>query len=929
VFVKKVWDAIFKQNGFKYKSKFLDTNMDLFNKLIVTGGMEEDEVQAIQFERVLTGTTTGTTTFLLTEPIQDLETSPGTSSYVYTYTSFLLGGAYPATGTTTSYWKEIVTRPSYTEKLLQVYTDANRTNAQHGFSGNEYGNVLKALVAGKYRIQAQIDAISQAVQYGFGTAPIPQQQLTYRLKIETIKGGSFNNDPSLFTPPSKAKWTEKKVVTFKREPNINDQEFILNLDEIVELEQGDLCRIVLYASAESQMDPTSIDATPYISKTLLKNNGGCYVRYYRCGCWVGYRATSITNMLPRGMKQSDFVLGLSKMFNLYFEPDKQDPKTIFVEPRDVYYEDGKVLNWEKKLDYTKPIDISILSHDQAKNFVFKYTDDSSDYYTEQYKKFTANGLTFGSYMYTSPNEYTSETNTLEVPFAASYMQKISGTDPLYSITGTTGQPMVITKIIDPESQKPGYEGAPSTWKKEPRILYYGGKIDLPSPEYRNYNFYLTSNEPDGDTYEINVPFYPYAGHYDKPLQPTIDINFFTDTHYSPTTYWDYISGNVTKSTSTTSFDLSTLKIGTNVSVYLVIPTNTNTPSFNLNTAVDKYIKVTNPVTGQYFTGKVVSFPGGLVTLKITEIYGTGSFSAWDVVLQNVVLKNDLYNIFYKQQMIELTDQSARLMTANFYLTPVDIANFRFNDIIYAHKEYWRVNKIIDFDTSSDVKQTTKVELIKILRAQTNTLIDYIQGGYLGINGGTGSGTTSTGTGTLAGTTPSVVGMRPSGVLGTVSTTTPAVYSLIRNSIIQDTSASVPTFFNKEVTVYTGTQTLKESVVAQGNDINIVREIAINTPIGDTITLTNADAGGSTLLGPTIRQVYFNTTDRGGLYSITLPYVTKDGYTVNFNALEADRIGFMRFDTVNTNNENIMVIDAFHSVVARYDATNNIWNIITK
>ncbi len=923
IFVKRVWDAIFQQAGFKYKSKFLDTNADLFKKLIVIGGMEEDEVQSLQYDNVLTGSTQ----YLLEEPVQDVETNPGLTSYVYDYKAFLLGGKVP-NASPTNYWNKKLKRASYTENLLSKYTDANRNNAAHGFSGAEYGDVLKALVAGRYKIQAQIKGTSLPVLYGTNNAPLNKQGIIYRLKIETIKGGSYNNDPVLFQAPAKSKWEEEKVVTFKRLENTSNQDFILTFDETIELEQGDMARVVLYASAEAQWDPNSTDSTAYKSRTNLLVDGTCYVKYYRLGSWVGYEATSLTNMLPRSMKQSEFVLSISKMFNLYFEPDKQDPRTIYVEPRDTYYEDGRVLNWEKKLDYSKPIDITILPHDQAKNFVFKYEDDSNDYYTEQFKKFTPNGLTFGSYQFVSNDEYVTETTDLVPIFAASYLQKISGTDPSSNYTGTDANPMVITKIIDPDSQKPGYEGKPSDWKKDPRILIYGGKINLPPIDYRNYRFFLTGNEPDGDEYEIDFPYYPYAGHYDTPVQPTVDINFFTDTQYLRTTYWQNsfgIANNpATPTFSTTTVDLSTVSVGQNVAI-----TYTGTNYFTVNANVNKYVRLYSQTTpNTYFDALIVSATSATLTLKITNIYGTASVNYWKITLIDVQMKYNLFNVFYKNQMIELTDQSARLMSCSMYLTPVDIANFRFNDIVYAHGEYWRVNKIIDFDTSSDVNQTTKIELIKILRADTNKLIDYIVGGYLGIQGGTGGGTTTTGTGTGVGTTPGVVQLGPAGTQSQYTQDTPSQLNVYRNSIIQDAEGLVPTFFNKEVTIYTGTQDLQDTVVKISNDLNFVREIADTKPIGESITYTDADAGNQTLDGR-YGQVYFDVTARNILFIITLQDVAAvDGFTVHFDALNDTTTTFMQIENGNATTNEIFVINQDNSVVAKYDAAKEKW-IISK
>ncbi len=938
VFVKRVWDEIFKQSGFKYQSKFLNTNADLFKKLIITGGMDEDEVEAVQFERILTGTTTGTTYYTLTEPVQDTELTSSSGSITgYTYNAFMIGGASP-TGTT--YWNPIVTRGPYVELLKKNFSYAQQYLASHGYSGPDYGYVLKALVDGKYKIQAQINMTSLAVQYGGSNAPLNKQGLRYLVVIESIKGGSYTNDPSLFTPPSKEKWETIKEYNWVRSQSVDPQDYVFNIDETIELKRGEIVRVKLLASAEAQFDPNSTDSTPYQSVTRLNisSTTPTYIKYYRLGTWIGYEATSITNMLPRGMRQSEFILGISKMFNLYFEPDKQDPKLLYVEPRDTYYEDGRVLNWEKKLDYSKALDISILSHEQAKNYIFRYMDDSSDYYTEQFKKFNANNLTFGSYKFTSPNEYVTESEEMELPFASSYLQRISGTEPFAQTLGTTAAPMVITKIIDPESQKPGYDGDAASWKKEPRILYYGGKTNLPAESDRNYDFYMIGTQTDGDEIEIELQWYPYAGHYDKPLEPTIDINFYSDTHYLPTTYWNNISGNTTTCTSTTTVDLAQLVIGNNVVMNKSVPAY-----FNVNAAVNKYVTVFRRNANgtidntNYFIGLVVSNTTTTVLLKVISKYyptntqgvptGTTSFSSWTLQLTDAILKYDLFNVFYKNQMVELTDQTARLMKCYMYLTPVDIANFRFNDIVYAHDEYWRVNKIIDFDTSSDVKQTTQVELIKIIRAQTSNLIDYIQGGYLGINGGSVGGLGGTTT-TTSGTTPEVVGMAPNGQPGSYTNATQELMGLRSNGIVQDVNGLVPRFFEKEATVGRGIDELRYTIV--NNTLRI--EDAINTanvkPIGESITYTDADAGNQTLDGR-YEQVYFDVTARNVLFIITLQDVAaNDGFTVHFDALNATTTTFMQIENGNATTNEIFVINQDNSVIAKYDATKEKW-IISK
>jgi hypothetical protein len=346
--------------------------------------------------------------------------------------------------------------------------------------------------------------------------------------------------------------------------------------------------------------------------------------------------------------------------------------------------------------------------------------------------------------------------------------------------------------------------------------------------------------------------------------------------------------------------------------------------------VDKYVRVYQNTTGpmvNYFEGLVIGNTSGQVNLKVIFKSGTGTINNWKMVLKAVEMKNNLFNIFYKNQMIELTDQTARLMTAYFYITPTDIANFKFNDIIYAHKEYWRVNKIVDFDTSSDVNQTTKVELIKIIRANTNTLIDYIQGGYLGIAGGTGGGI-STGGGSTGGVTPGVVAIGTIGNPVEYAINTIDTINQVRNAIVLDQAGLIPSYFDKGTDVYFGTNDIVDTLNQQATLINNVKETADVKPTGEAITYRDEDAGNITLDG-TYSQVYFDVVQRDKLFIITLQDVAAvDGFTVNFDALNQATTTFLQIENGNATTNCVFVINADNSVVAKYDGNKELW-IISK
>ena len=91
--------------------------------------------------------------------------------------------------------------------------------------------------------------------------------------------------------------------------------------------------------------------------------------------------------------------------------------------------------------------------------------------------------------------------------------------------------------------------------------------------------------------------------------------------------------------------------------------------------------------------------------------------AWDKVGKtyyptSVYPQYNLIQQFWSTTLRELQDINAKLIEAYFYLTPTDINQFDFRDIIFIDNSYYRVNRIIDYDPISSDK-TTKVELYKL------------------------------------------------------------------------------------------------------------------------------------------------------------------------------------------------------------------------
>ena len=76
--------------------------------------------------------------------------------------------------------------------------------------------------------------------------------------------------------------------------------------------------------------------------------------------------------------------------------------------------------------------------------------------------------------------------------------------------------------------------------------------------------------------------------------------------------------------------------------------------------------------------------------------------------------NNLYNKYYKKYIEEITDKDSKIITAYFYLTPLDIYLLDFRNQFFVDGNMLRLNKIYDYNPLSN--ELTKCEFIKIKEA---------------------------------------------------------------------------------------------------------------------------------------------------------------------------------------------------------------------
>lgn len=293
----------------------------------------------------------------------------------------------------------------------------------------------------------------------------------------------------------------------------------------------------------------------------------------------------MADAIPKKVKQKDFFMGLVKMFNLYIEPDPDNSRKLIIEPR-VDFLNNTVNNWSEKLDISQDLEFHPMGALDAKNYLWTYKADK-DYYNDKYTK--AWDAVYGERDYEIVNDFISNEKKLEILFS-----------PTPSV-GRTTQDYVIPHIIAVDNQN---QAKPV--ESNIRLLYWGGLKNTATPW----------NHTSLGTDDFQTQ-YPYAGHFDDPFTPTVDLNF------------------------------------------------------------------------------------GLVR----EIYYDDTFN--DITITN----NNLFNIYHRDFVDEITNKDSKIVKGWFYLTPSDIRKLSFRELYYFEGAYHRLNKVENY-TPTDVR-LTRCEFLKL------------------------------------------------------------------------------------------------------------------------------------------------------------------------------------------------------------------------
>jgi hypothetical protein len=99
-----------------------------------------------------------------------------------------------------------------------------------------------------------------------------------------------------------------------------------------------------------------------------------------------------SGLLPLQYKQIDFIRGINERFKMVWEPDPNNPKNFFIEPWNIWIQNGIERDWSDKLDENNDVVVTPLFYNYDREVIYRDSPED-DLYNFSYRQ--ANKETFG------------------------------------------------------------------------------------------------------------------------------------------------------------------------------------------------------------------------------------------------------------------------------------------------------------------------------------------------------------------------------------------------------------------------------------------------------------------------------------------------------------------------------------------------------
>src|SRR5574343_25770 len=401
IYAKYLWNKIFSEAGWTYESSFINATNSIWNDMIILGGTQLKQNATFSyynsFRSQLNSDNVRTS---IGDQLTYVNSGPGYKAIINTgVTSSIVTGLG---------WDD-PTKPGFYQERLPMNDDVNSPNGDSSNlwdiyvsrSGSGYTN------AGKY-VPLNLYALPGSSNGGW---PICE----YTISPSSFRVTSYGYN---YIIPG-------DTITKQFNTPIFDQ----SSGPCAKLQPGEKVWFKLVSSIYFPIwngYSTIASIGPSFSYTLNSNS---FVYNYVSGKLIPNQPINGSSMMPKNFKQIDFFNSMVKMFNLYIEPDKNIPKRLKIETRDIYYNSGVEKDWTNKVDISKEIKQQLIAESQAKELLLTYKLDK-DAYNDNY--FNNTKEVYGAQKYIVDNDFIKGTNKIEISFASTPIAPLQGNNSLSS-----------------------------------------------------------------------------------------------------------------------------------------------------------------------------------------------------------------------------------------------------------------------------------------------------------------------------------------------------------------------------------------------------------------------------------------------------------------------------------------------------------------
>ncbi len=563
LFIKEIWDKIFEKAGFTYESKFLTS--DYFKRLIYPFTdsymrLEEDD----RLSRSFSGKGGGGMEPILIDPATSTF-PPYYGEHITEYMSWTIlsngslepfSNDYPSGGKFTckaSGYYNIDIKYKYKSRFYVPVEGFVYPYFDWTVKTNEVGYVVESKV-----ILRRAGGAERTLETRYNHNHFPQFILMNgRYSVEPICENELTYSNSLFLGFGDEIIIRRRVLLPWRWSTVDTGWLIEDANTGQDLRAG-----ITMETVDGENNFFKVESTNVLTE-------GCLVK--------------LDAILHNNIKQSEFIINIIKMFNLYLEPISENK--FLIEPRDDYYNiDTAPLDWTNKVDLSQDIKIErgsdLIEH--IVNFKYKF---DGDHYSISYNN--ANPLQYGEF-YRKYERNIDDKKLIK-------FESIFATCP--NVPVRTGSKIEVPKIF---TRKDDWT-IDDTKKYSPRILWWGGLMSGSGETFKVSDMFQTDVRP-----YFNM--YPYCGHLDGLYGNEENDLMFASNNW----YWSY------PQTSVTANNLINKYYGNMLAEYLDDNTKIVTMKLNLQPTDLENLKFYNIIfiDGVYYRlNKITDY----VPNKLTEV----------------------------------------------------------------------------------------------------------------------------------------------------------------------------------------------------------------------------------------------------------------------------------------------------------------------